>query len=571
MKVVIIPYAERRACEWAGVYFPGRSLASLPVCGKPILEYQLDACATDGATDVLVLDWGYDPALARRLGDGSRWGLRLVYTGTDSVTSLKEQLARHAGFMADGEVTFVLENAVGGHLIDSLKAYFDANLAILSDPGGLVLPGYSAEAGVYAGMNVVLKPGVEVRAPVVLGDNVRLERGVRVSDGVSLGAGVVVDRGTRLARAVVFPGTYIGKGMEIVGKIVAGRRVVDPATGAFVDLTEAGLSADLRRGDSARPLPATEEDLRARRYTGVGDARAEAALVGVLAQIARDIAALDLPKLAGVYLGGGYGRGEGGVPLFNDLDFFVLTHGASEREKDDIAVALDVVAMTYAPQFGEGFQIDFCRAKNHRDFRRDEDRVMIQEFLRGFVPVYGRAESLGFLRRREPSDLPLSEATRYLVNRGMGLLLARTRDSTAFAKRNVNKAILGAGDARLIADGRYDWDVQERARRLDDPAYAQAVAFKFRPTGDVASWETAAEAWLKAYESILAARPQELRRRTCRQAVRWLVRRRTFGARATFGMDPLTRILFPLARLVREGRHGRPIPAELMRDWEVFN
>ena len=571
MKAIIIPYADMANCKWVGTYFPDRSIASLPVCGKPILEYQIDSCANEGATDILVLDWCYDSALAQRIGDGSRWGLNLTYTGTDSCTTIREQISRHAGFMSKGEVKFILDNTVGGHTIDSLKAYFEVNFSILKEPGDLVLPGYSAESGVYAGMNVVMKPDVEVLAPVLLGDNLRLERGVRISGGASLGAGVVIDRGTRLNHSIIFPGTYVGKNMDVDGKIVSGRRVIDPYSGAFVDLTEAGLSADIKRGAFPRPFPAIEEELRAHRYTGVRDEKTEAALVATLAQMGRDIAALNLPKLEGVYLGGGYGRGEGSSPLYNDLDFFVLARGASEHEKDDIAVALDVVSMTYAPQFGEGFQVDFCRAKNHRDFRRDEDRIMIQEFLRGFVPIYGKAESLGFLRRREPSSLLFSEATRYLVNRGMGLLLARTRVGTEFSKRNINKAILGAGDALLVAEGRYDWDVRERERRLADAGYSRAVAFKFHPVGEVVRWETAAETWLKAYEKILETHSRELRRRTFRHAVRWILRRRTIGERATFGMDPLTRILFPLVRIVREGRQGRPIPSELMRDWEVFN
>lgn len=571
MKVIIIPYADRAKCEWAGTFFPGHSIAALPLCGKPVLEYQLDVCANLGVTDVLVLDWGYEPALARRLGDGSRWGFNLIYTGLEGGTTLKEQIARQAGFLANGKVKFFLTNEVAGHELDSLQTYFDAHFAILENPGNLVLPGYSAESGVYAGANVVMKPDVEIAPPVVLGNNVRLERGVCITNGVSLGKGVVIDRGTRLSHAIVFPGTYVGKNMEIVNKIVAGRRVIDPASGAFVDLTEAGLSSDLICNAFARPLPATEEELRTRHYTGIHDLKTDAELAATLAQIGRDIAALDLPKVEGVYLGGGYGRGEGSAPFCNDLDFFVLTNGASEQDKDDIAVALDVVAMTYAPQFGESFHVDFCRAKNRSDFHRDENRIMIQELLRGAVPVYGRVEALNFLKRRDPTGLPLSEATRYLVNRGMGLLLARTRGSTNFARRNINKAILGAGDALLVAEGRYDWRLVEREKRLGDSTYSKAVAFKFHPVGEVASWEMAAEMWLKAYEKILAERPGDLKRRALWHAVRWLVRRRTLGERATFGMDPLTRILFPLARLVREGRHGRTIPAELMRDWEVFN
>ena len=570
MKAIIIPYSDRAKCDWAGEFFPGRSLASLPICGKPILEYQLDECAKEGAEEVLVLDWGYDRVLAARLGDGSRWGLKLTYTGSDAGHTHRSQISRHAGFVGASDIKFILENVVGGRRIDSLAAYFEANLAVLRDPGDLVLPGYSAESGVYAGMNVVIKPGVEISAPVFLGDNVRIERGVSVQDGVVLGEGAVVSRYTRLSRCVIFEGTYLGANMDVEGKIVTGRRVIDPHAGVFVDLVDAGLSSDLDSG-TEKPLPATLDELKAYHYTGIGDAEADEKLATVLSLIAKDVAALNLPKLKGVYLGGGYGRGEGGSPVYNDLDFFVLADNASEQEKDDIAVALDVVSMTYAPQFYEGFHVDFCRAKNRRDFRKDEDRIMIQEFLRGFVPIFGKAESLDFLRRRDPSELPVTEATRYLVNRGMGLLLTRLRGETEFAKVNVNKAVLGAGDAILVSEGRYAWEVRERAKRLDDPLYRRAVDFKLHPVGPVASWDEATKMWLDAYDRIMTTRRADVLRRSVRHAVRWLKRRRTFGNPATVGMDALTRILLPRRDLLAEGRFGRPIPSEMMKSWEVFN
>ena len=573
MKAIVIPYADQEKCAWAGEFFPGRSIASLPVCGKPILEYQLDECAKAGVTEVLVLDWGYDAALAQRLGDGSRWGLKLTYRGADASLSSASQeggINHLAGFVGGADVRVVRENAVGRHKIDSLAAYFAANLEILRDPGDLVLPGYSAEACVYAGMNVVIKPGVEIAPPVMLGDNLRLERGVRVSDGVVLGEGAVVSRNTRVARSVIFDGTYLGPNMDVEGKIVAGRRVIDPAAGVFVDLVDAGLSSDLESGVE-KPLPATLEDLRSRHYTGLGDSAADETIATVLAHIATDIAALNLPKLKGVYLGGGYGRGEGGSPVYNDLDFFVLADNASETEKDDIAVALDVISMTYAPQFYDGFHVDFCRAKNRRDFRKDEDRIMIQEFLRGFVPIYGKPESLNFLRRTDAAELPVTEATRYLVNRGMGLLLARGRGEGEFAKVNVNKAVLGAGDAILVAEGRYAWEVQERAKRLANPLYDRAVAFKLHPVGEVAGWDEAAQMWRDAVDRVLRTRGRDVRRRKLRYALRWLKRRRTVGSLGTFGMDALTRILLPMRRLMDEGRGGRPIPSEMMKAWEIFN
>ena len=55
------------------------------------------------------------------------------------------------------------------------------------------------------------------------------------------------------------------------------------------------------------------EERKTFHYTGIGDPAAEELLNRALPRIGRDIAALHLNGVAGVYLGGGYGRGEGGV------------------------------------------------------------------------------------------------------------------------------------------------------------------------------------------------------------------------------------------------------------------
>jgi hypothetical protein len=71
-------------------------------------------------------------------------------------------------------------------------------------------------------------------------------------------------------------------------------------------------------------------------------------------------------------------------------------------------------------------------------------------------------------------QIPLAEATRLLMNRGAGLLLAREKlaagslspDDADFVNRNIAKAELACGDAVLTAYGRYYWSCGERHVRL---------------------------------------------------------------------------------------------------------
>ena len=142
-----------------------------------------------------------------------------------------------------------------------------------------------------------------------------------------------------------------------------------------------------------------------------------------------------------------------------------------------------------------------------------------------------------------------------------------------FVNRNINKCILGVGDAFLVSRGLYNWRAEDRAAALkaqgDGGLYARAVQWKFRPTDEpVCDLETARETWLNGYLEVIAAVGNDDCRRTLRNAARWVVRRRSIGEIRTFAQDPVLRVLESVRRRVRD----RATPdGSLMRDWEIFN
>ena len=314
------------------------------------------------------------------------------------------------------------------------------------------------------------------------------------------------------------------------------------------------------------------------------------------AAIGREIEAQAVPGLAGVVLGGGYGRGEGGAMgdcrLSNDLDFFAITEdGAGEgNDVPRIAAAMEPISRKWTEKLG--VDVDFTVRTPWR-IRHDQERIMVQELVRGYFDVAGAKGEVLFagIERREPSELPWMEAARLLMNRGMGLLLAKCKTENAkckvegssnaecrmpdtdidFINRNINKCILGAGDARLVARSAYAWRALDRAERLDDKLYRKALQWKFRPSDSpVCDWETARAAWLGAFDEVMAAGSRsEALGRSIRQAARWIVRRRAVGELGSFGQDCTVRVLRGVERAVRARLTG--IPPSLMRDWEVFN
>lgn len=320
-------------------------------------------------------------------------------------------------------------------------------------------------------------------------------------------------------------------------------------------------------------------------YTGVRDEVVESLFRETLPRLAEEIRALDCPRLKGVWMGGGYGRGEGGVlddgaspKPYNDIDFFVFTEGAREDEKDALLAALESIGRKYAARFGA--DVDFCRPRNPADYKKDEGRLMIQELKRGHVALFGGEGLLDHVKALAPKELPRMEALRLFMNRGMGLVFAAQKlqrgelekqSDIDFFNRNLNKAVLGAFDARLLASGRYCWTLAERRAAIQNADYDAACDFKFRPVSarpsdPARAWRKARDVWHEAAEEIGMTGA-----RTIRQAARWVVRRRTLGPLATFGQDCTERVLRQVAALLAREVDEIVLSPVLERDWQVFN
>ena len=230
-------------------------------------------------------------------------------------------------------------------------------------------------------------------------------------------------------------------------------------------------------------------------YTYCGDKDAESLLEKVLSDIGAALSGAGLT----VYLGGSYGRGDGGVRqdkengiLYNDLDFFVF----ARKKSANAEMLLKKIAEKYEEILK--VDVDFSSIMSVKDIKKNRQRLMMQELKRGYRLVAGEDLLAEYLPEFPVDKLPFSEACRLLLNRGMGLLLAgeKIADNSAdtdFILRNINKAILGACDAFLIAEHKYQWHIEERLAEINNSGlsadckrlYAQAVKFKRTPNREV--------------------------------------------------------------------------------------
>ena len=347
------------------------------------------------------------------------------------------------------------------------------------------------------------------------------------------------------------------------------------------------------------------------RYTVVPSPVLEGALDEALAGIGSAIGALRFPELKAVVLGGGYGRGEGGVRhteqgdwLYNDLDFFVFSSGADSGAARRIDRALKTVAEPWEKKLG--IAVDFGPVKNLESLHGVSSTLMFQELLRGWKPVWGQIDLASWIPALEPDRLPFSEAVRLLLNRGMGLIFAGEylragTDDPDFIVRNMMKALLGSGDSLLIAAGAYRWRGTERTDAFAEYAkqenlpeeyvrlYERAFRYKLEPepvlpTDPAAEWRKCRSFYLDAVrrtagvtadasEQTVAAglSRRAAGERSFKNLLRW--GRRTGRVRFASGMfdAPVVTVLGRLYREMNLSDHYMICPPELRKLWMVFN
>ena len=260
------------------------------------------------------------------------------------------------------------------------------------------------------------------------------------------------------------------------------------------------------------------EQSRAARFTLDGDEALEQHLARVCDCVLSGVRGL-IPedRLEAVLLGGGYGRGEGGVLReaegdrpYNDLEFYVALRGNRHRNEMLHRRPLEVLGEILSHL--AGVEVEF-KIASLAEWRAQRVSMFSYDLFAGHRMLWGDACLLaGCSHHLRSALIPLSEATRLLMNRGTGLLLARARlearrftpADADFVRRNIAKAGLACGDALLTARGQYDRSCRERHLRLGRLAclapspwheelvrhHAAGVAFKLRPEAGVPDRES---------------------------------------------------------------------------------
>ncbi|MGZ0709558.1 hypothetical protein ACWPKO_14610 [Coraliomargarita sp. W4R53] len=210
---------------------------------------------------------------------------------------------------------------------------------------------------------------------------------------------------------------------------------------------------------------------------------------------------LDAAAPEAIILGGGYGRGEGGIAtdatgapaFFNDLDYFIFTNEPSNAALNDAVRQWEIDESAILGIDVEG------KCLPRSDLDATSGSMMFFDLVMAHTQIMGPENYLApFLPLAQAESIAAIEATRLLWNRGSGLFFAKadlaTESNLSVVHRNQAKAKLALGDALLTIRGKYRPYVRERQEILQaeqaeasiDPRivalHEEGTAFKLHPT-----------------------------------------------------------------------------------------
>ncbi len=180
------------------------------------------------------------------------------------------------------------------------------------------------------------------------------------------------------------------------------------------------------------------------------------------------------PKnIKAIILGGGYGRGEGGILhengedfLFNDYDLFVITPNIPRKLSKEIDRKLLKVHKLLTKEIG--IDVDFGPCKSVNFLKKAPFWLVYYELKYGHKVIYGDKRVLNYLPSWDGSNIDLEEGLKLMLNRGVALMQSRQSllhfdtDSIEYVCRNNYKAIMAMGDALIMSEGLYNYSYLKR-------------------------------------------------------------------------------------------------------------
>jgi hypothetical protein len=151
----------------------------------------------------------------------------------------------------------VLQTGTGDRLVDTsgldpvfistVPHYYQLNMEVVAGEMNRYLSsGYSSVDGAAIGTNVITPSSAILKPPLAIGNDCRIGAISSIGPDTVISDHVLIDRQSEISRSIILSDTYIGRNLEVNGKIVSGNRIIDPQDGTVLEIEDPWLVAQTR-------------------------------------------------------------------------------------------------------------------------------------------------------------------------------------------------------------------------------------------------------------------------------------------------------------------------------------
>ena len=278
-----------RGNTWLKQFFPNHPVYLLPFANKPAIEYILDYCFLCGIHDVRIVSDEESEALRAQYRKGEKLNMNIEFGSMGSTRTIKRIVLQNKAFCKGNDILLFsglflpeydkrkpLELSIGanelkgctnemgdaawyligrdrlndlpddwsgyrdnapisGQPVKDILDYYRHNMRLAgSEIEKYNLPGFSEGKNCFVGRDVQISSSARVRPPVILGNGIQFGHGVHAGPNIIIGDNCIIDNGTTIRNTIILGNTYLGRDLEIEGKICCGNYIIDPETGTTV-------------------------------------------------------------------------------------------------------------------------------------------------------------------------------------------------------------------------------------------------------------------------------------------------------------------------------------------------
>ena len=286
--------------RWLKEFFPNHPVFLLPFANKPAIEYILDYCFLSGIRDVRIVSDEESEVLRAQYRNGEMLSMNISFGSVSSTRSVKRIIQQNMAFCRNCDLLFFsglflpeydkhaphelsigpdeirgctygkneaawyligrnrLDNlpsdwsefrddtVLNGTPVTDIRDYYRQNMRLAgSDIEKYNLPGFSEGKNSFVGRDVLIPGSARVRPPVILGNGIQFGRRVHAGPNIIIGDNCVIDNETTIRDTVVFGNTYIGRNLEISGKICCGNTIIDPESGTSISIANPSVASEM--------------------------------------------------------------------------------------------------------------------------------------------------------------------------------------------------------------------------------------------------------------------------------------------------------------------------------------